>query len=392
MDSSTRSLDSSSTETHHDLLRRVLVSPASSSDVIPIQMPDMMDVDAQDDNEEEDDDAFDEAYRLHSQASHMGILDPSYQTFVSAQGHGALIYKIASRTLIITGDPLCPPSAYTALLSEVNTFRQSLNLKLALMNISEPFARHCRSQGHTVFRFGRERVLNPLTNKLLRAAAGKRILARNRHLLDPNRGGLSVGVYAPAVAGTVSRPLLERELQRVYDNWRRQRRDGRRAYVTQYDVFSRPKHALFLYVLGPDRQPLGLAALRSVGARAGFHLDPCLAAPGSPSGITDLLVVAAMTLLRRAGIAYLSLGCEPLPDLDDGRRGLGASLTRLGYRRVMRAVRLGGKKAYHDKFRPDDALGSDLYIAMPSVAVPVQQSLALMHVANIRLRRLFLAG
>ena len=49
------------------------------------------------------------------------------------------------------------------------------------------------------------------------------------------------------------------------------------------------------YIDTKDRNgnPNGFAALRQLGAKDGFHIDPCIAAPGAPKGVTDLLDICS---------------------------------------------------------------------------------------------------
>lgn len=60
-----------------------------------------------------------------------------------------------------------------------------------------------------------------------------------------------------------------------------------------------------------NRRPIRLSTV-------GYHLDPCIATPGSPKGISDLLLVARMTLLHHADVSYLGLSFESLDSISRG--------------------------------------------------------------------------
>ncbi|RAL07380.1 uncharacterized protein BO97DRAFT_409040 [Aspergillus homomorphus CBS 101889] len=159
----------------------------------------------------------------------------------------------------------------------------------------------------------------------------------------------------------------------------------------------------YLYTRDPTtNRPNGLAALRYLGAHNGYHLDPCIASPGSPKGISDLLLFAAMALLRQMGCNYLSLGYEPFEELgtvEGLSSGLVERLTRSMYRYAFARLPIQGKKAYHDKFRPDAALERGLYLMFVSEGGAglkkglgggvelVRQVVGVAHLANIRIRR-----
>ncbi|KJZ71139.1 hypothetical protein HIM_09493 [Hirsutella minnesotensis 3608] len=340
------------------------------------------------------DDDFHRAYQQYSQASHMGILDPGYQTFTSQQGYGSLLFTVKNRTLVVAGDPLCPPHHFRPLLEELRDFRRANGWRLAFMGVSGTFAEYCRRRGWLALQFGRERVVNPTNNEVLQnKGAGKRMNSQNRKLLDPKRGGVTLGIYAPTINGIDLE--LEARLQALYDNWREERncrkQGGLQTFLTVFDLFSRRDLIFFIYACDRQGRLEGFAALRNLGASSGFHLDPCIAAPSATRGITDLLVVTAMQFLRSAGVSYLSLGHEPFSDLSEvsDKDGMAVRLACEMYRRVVDSAQLGGKKTYNDKFRPDEELSSGLYIVFPGGPSLVQQAVAVMHVANIKIRRIF---
>ena len=334
---------------------------------------------------------FDSAYHQFSRTSHMGILDPSYRLFTSRHGNGSLVYKVKTGIIVVAGDPLCEPSRVRPLLDEFQRSHGKGQLKFVYIGASKTFAEESRKKGCMTMHFGQERVLNPLTNPVLHHKAGKRILSQCRQLLDTNRGNISIGIYAPGVTGC--NPSLEAELQEVYDSWRESRNqepDSTQAFITQYQLFSCPDIAVFIYTCDHNGKANGIAGLRCLGATKGFQLDPCVAAHDAPRGITDLLVVLSMQLLRAAGVSFLSLGFEPFAAIKemDGQRAFLAQLTRDGYRRVMRSVHVAGKRAYYEKFRPDDSKSSALFIILSPGTFHIREFYALMRTANISLRRI----
>jgi lysylphosphatidylglycerol synthetase-like protein (DUF2156 family) len=263
------------------------------------------------------------------------------------------------------------------------------------MGASETFTReYAQKQGWTTIRFGTERVLNPQTNEVLFETSGKRITTQNRQLINKAKGKVTLGVYAPAVHGTV--PQLQADLIAIYDAWREERNSSPspQAFITVYDPFALPALMTFVYTRDADGHVNGFAALRRLGS-GGYHIDPCIAAPGSAKGISDLLLVAAMALLNRAGVSYLGFGFEPVHALmrDDvsGIPGAFAHLTRDLYGHAFHRLPIGGKKAYHDKFRPDPTQDSGLYLIFPTGIPGPRHILAMTHMANISWRKIFWA-
>ncbi|KAL2870346.1 protein ergS [Aspergillus lucknowensis] len=178
----------------------------------------------------------------------------------------------------------------------------------------------------------------------------------------------------------------------IYKSWCTERKSSRQpqAFTTAYEPFSMPELMLYIYSRGPDNRANGFAALRWIGAKNGYHIDPCVAVPGSPRGISDLLLFSAMALLRRAGVSHLSFGCEPFEQIGEisGMMKPMKRLTRLCYRFTFQRLPLSGKRAYHEKFRPDDVQDSALFLLFPSGVPDPRQVIALVHTANISVRKL----
>jgi len=333
---------------------------------------------------------LEELISCYGRVSHMGILDPSYTFFLTTDRRAALYYKLVNNIAVIGGDPLCPTILFSQILAEFQAYCTKFGWGLAFLGASETFKNFVQGEKWTTMHFGTERVLNPLTNPVLHGTAAKSITVRNKHLLNPKKEGISVEVYTPRLRKNAK---LQQQLVHVYDAWREDRNNGSKrdaqAYITVYDPFALPD--LMTYIYSKDRygNPNGFAALRMLGANNGYHLDPCIATPGAPKGITDLLVYSAMALLNKANISYLSLGYEPLGDLGEisGMPKAFARMSRIVHRRIFDGVSVGGKKEYNDKFRPDEEQESRLFLVFPPGVPSLRQFVAIVHVANIRLRR-----
>ncbi|KAJ5555400.1 hypothetical protein N7535_007834 [Penicillium sp. DV-2018c] len=331
----------------------------------------------------------------YGRVAHMGILDHSYRFFVNESRTGALSFKIQNGVAVVGGDPLCDTGTTAELLSEFAGYRRRHRWSIAFMGASESFLHdYAHPNGWTTIRFATERVLNPQTNDVLLERSGKRITTQNRQLLNPKKGGITLGAYAPAVHGT--NPRLQSDLIAIYDAWRAERNcsTNPQAFITVYDPFALPTLMTFIYTRGADGMINGFAALRHLGS-GGYHIDPCIAAPSSLKGISDLLLVAAMALLHRAGVSYLGFGFEPLHALvREDVSGMPAPLKRFTrdlYSHAFHRLPIGGKKAYHDKFRPDPAQDSALYLVFPPGIPSPRHMQAITHMANISWRKIFWA-
>ena len=319
---------------------------------------------------------------------HGGILDKNYSFFVNKAHTAAISFIVKDKVAVVGGDPLCEPELFDAVFAEFKQYRKKHGLGMAIFGGSDVLLEYGKKRKWTSMRFGTERVLNPMNNPVLQEKAQKQVIRQNKQLLDPKRGGLTLGIYSPAQGRDKH---LQDQLVNVYEAWRAARNESgvAQAYTTIYDPFAIPSLMIYIYTKAKDGVPNGFAALRRMGAKNGYYIDPCVAAPGAPRRITDLLYFAAMTLLNALGCGYLSIGMEPAHELE--MSGFPAPLERLARRihgRMFDGLRLAGKREYHDKFRPEEGLQAGLHLMFPG-GIPGPRSLcAVIHFANISIRRL----
>lgn len=303
----------------------------------------------------------------------MGILDGSYSFFITRDLSAALCFKIINQICLVGGDPLCPSSLYPYLLSEFTAYRRTQNLGIIFIGASDEFLSYALSHNTSgnnrwaSIQFGVERVLNPVTNPVLfeQGKTAKRIVSQNRQLLNPDKGGISIGIYNPSIHRDFA---LQEKLREIYETWRKERNASRgkvQAFITVYDPFAILGLMTFVYATDREGRPVGFAALRRIGANGGFHVDPCIAMPDAPRGLTDLLIFATLSLLNlryvhvfstlrfemvaltsRSGCNYLTFGYEPLMDAGrmEGMPGWMKKVAKKSHKRICKDVKVNGKK------------------------------------------------
>lgn len=321
----------------------------------------------------------------HGKVSHMGILDRSYSFFITEKRDAALYFKVKDKVAVVGGDPLCPAVAIDNLLAEFKTYRKMWRWGIAFLGATSQFATYAQNRNWVTMKFGVERVLNPMTNPLLlETGSGKRTISQSKQLL---RNGVGLGIYSPKHQPD---PVLQAQLVKIYDNWCSHRNGNHnvQAYLTVYDPFAIPELMTYIYTKDASGAPNGFAALRKIVR--GYHIDPCIAIPGAARGISEFLIISTMSLLREAGVAYLSLGFEPSTSLGEisGLAKPLRSLTRAIHRRTYRDLPIGGKRDFHDKFRPDGEQEADLFLVFPGRIPQLRHMKATMHVVNIDISKL----
>lgn len=319
---------------------------------------------------------------------HGGMLDKKYRFFVNKAQDAALSFIVKDKIAVLGGDPLCEPSKYSSILAEFKLYRKQKGLGIAILGGGPELLEYAKAAGWVAMRFGTERVLNPMNNDVLKQKAQKQIIRQNKQLLDPERGGLTLHVYSSANG---SNPGLEAQLAGVYEAWRNARNTSGvpQAYTTIYDPFALPSLMIYVYTRDKEGVPNGFAALRRMGNRDGYYIDPCVAAPGAPRRITDLLYFSAMALLNDIGCSYLSIGMEPCAELEiHGFPNLVKRMATQLHSRLFKGLKLAGKQEYFNKFRPDEELSTGVHLMFPSGVPSVRHVASVLHATNISVRKL----
>lgn len=69
-----------------------------------------------------------------------------------------------------------------------------------------------------------------------------------------------------------------------------------------------------------------------------------------------------------------------------------ASVSRKVHKMIFNGLHVAGKKDYHDKFHPDEAQSSKLYLVFPPGRPTLRHMQAVVHVANIKMREVIYQG
>ncbi len=308
----------------------------------------------------------------YGQCTHSAFLDASFSIFLSNDHQAAICFKLSMGVAVVYGDPLCSPNDRPQVFDSFRKFCRRQRWQVAVVGASQALADHVAQHSWKQLEFGAERVLNPLTSPILDGKAGRSIARSNRKLVE---SGLALGLYDPAVAPCA---LLEQQLLDIYAAWRsdRRRRNVPEAYTLVFDPFALPRVSRYLYAIDPQTgHPVAFAGLQRLGAATGGSsscsavVEPLVAAPAAPRGATDFLVTHALGLLRDEGVAGLTFGLEALPDLGrmTGLPDFSAGTLRRVYRKIYDVLGLSGRRAFHEKFRPEDEARppAPLYLLFP---------------------------
>jgi lysyl-tRNA synthetase class 2 len=207
-------------------------------------------------------------------------------------------YRIEGGVLLLSGDPVGPPAALPRLLGELCAFAEMSGLRVGVVGASERFAELARGAGLKSLYIGDEAIVD-LERFSLEGRAVRKVRQSVARL---DRAGYRVDLSPVAEL----RPETLAALEEVSERWRRGKPE--RGFSMAMDGLRGVHVGGTTVVIASD--PTGTP-------RAFLHLVPTTAAaaslsfmrrdPDTPNGLMEFLVVRAIELLRRQGIAELSL-------------------------------------------------------------------------------------
>ncbi|KAI9810797.1 MAG: hypothetical protein M1826_003457 [Phylliscum demangeonii] len=320
-------------------------------------------------------------------STHDVLFDASYRIYLAADREAAICFKRYKNVAVAYGDPCCDARQITDVFDTFRLFCKQHGWKVAVVGAGPALAEHARVRGWGSWHFGLEQVMDPMTNAVLDERAAKTITRGNRRLFQ---SGVRLGLYDPRRGRC---PDLELELSQVYHGWRAARfaDHAPQTYATVLDPFALPSVSRHLYTTAPNGRINGMASLVRLGAWDGYLLEPCIATPDAPKGITEFLATMALGLLRDEGVDYMTFGLAPMPELGHmiGMPSALAHTVRAAYRTTFNALSLGGKKIFHEKFKPEDGQRVSLYMLFPPGFPLVNGTRAVLDVNHISLREVW---
>lgn len=320
--------------------------------------------------------------------THSTFLDASYDIYLSPDRKAAICFKRIKKVVVAYGDPLCDAREINDVFEAFRAFCKRQGWQVAVIGGGSSLASLALAGGWIRMEFAVEHIYNPLTNPVPDERAAKTIVRGNRRLFN---SGIKLGLYDPGNRGRCQ--ALERELLDIYHAWRAGRMESKcpQTYSTILNPFALPKVTRHLYTKGTDGRITGFASLIRMGASNGYLLEPCIAAPNAPKGITEFLTTHAMGLLRDEEVDRMTFCPAPLPEVGEvtGMPSVITERIRSLYRTTFNALALGGKTVFYEKFKPEEARRVSLYMLFPPGFPVLRGTRAVLEVTHIHLREVW---
>lgn len=235
------------------------------------------------------------------------------KSFFFTEG-GLIAYRTLGATAIVAGDPVGPPGAAATILAGFNAYAAQRGWTVVMTGASTRFLEDYRRLGFQTLRIGEEALVDPQTFTL----EGRAIRKVRQSVTRLSRLGWSIDL---ARGGQLSAATMQ-QAGRLESDWRAEQARLHGFAMTLGRLWGADEDVRSLYVLA--REPGGelRAFLRFAEYERGLSLDVMRRAPGTPNGLNEAMVVAALVHARDQRLAAVSLnfagfahvmGTEPLP-------------------------------------------------------------------------------
>jgi len=304
----------------------------------------------------------------------IALFDPACKIFSTPHAEGIIGYRLEAQRLIVFGDPLCAQPDMPTLVREFHAHFQPRVKNILYVAASEKFTDWALQHVcHAAIHVGNEIIIDPAHDP--RIGTGKKASDLRRNCSVAARYGIHIHEY------TTHNTALEKAIEAVGIAWVKARK-GPQTYSHPLHIFDGREHKRWFYAQH-NEDIVGVLILNRIDAYQGWVISFLIAAPGTPTGTSELLVIAALEALRQEGCTFLSIGPVPGPALNR-IEGLGRFATwfaRNAYNVAKKALGLGERQRYWKKFKPKT---QDTYIVLSKPHIGIGGVVGIMRAFNAR--------
>ncbi len=217
----------------------------------------------------------------------------------SADRRAFVGYRVESRVMLISGDPVGPPESVRSLLADTAAHARCRDLRLAVVGASQQIRDLCAEAGMKTLYIGDEAIVDTAAFSLEGRAIRK--VRQSVHRLE------NAGYTTEAISSGDATPALLDELDVVSTRWRKGAPErGFSMALDSLRGYGRPE-TLLVITRAPDGHVAGFMHLVPSFGPAAMSLERMRRLPDEPNGLMEFLVVRTIALLRERDVAELSL-------------------------------------------------------------------------------------
>jgi pimeloyl-ACP methyl ester carboxylesterase len=238
-------------------------------------------------------------YNAHSLVS----IAPGARFWSCPEIEGGITYNEFGKVWLVPGDPLGSEENVTALAHRFIGAARDEGRIVAFMPATARFARQASMLGLRAVKISAA----PYFDLTSWGPRGDRAKKARAGVNQARRAGVSV-----IQADRIDRAIKE-ETAALCESWLKTRRCAMKlGWLFALDPFQHAARKRFFVARDASGNLVGFLAASPIPARDGWYLEDILRLPNAPSGTADLLVVEALSELKRSGAKLATLGTSPL--------------------------------------------------------------------------------
>jgi phosphatidylglycerol lysyltransferase len=248
----------------------------------------------------------------YSEHSLVSIL-PDSSAWVEPNGLGAVSYLEIGNTWLSAGDPFASDENLLTVASGFVNAARKANKLISFVPTTERLAKLANELDLDLLPVG----ISPYFDLQSWEPRGDKAKKVRSGVNQARRAGIKVEL-------TPSHQVSEAEIAQLSSSWLETRRTVKFGWLFDLDPLRYKEHKHFFVARDEKQDMVGLLAASPIPMREGWYLEDILRHPTAPNGISDLLIVEAMTHLKKFGGKMATLGTVPIigrENLQPLRRG-----------------------------------------------------------------------
>ena len=240
-------------------------------------------------------------------SSYLTLEDDKFLYF-SKQTEGVLPYGIVKSTVVVNGDPICPPEQFPLFLAEFREFCQKSSHKIVFSGITGCFLEEYQRQGFGVVKCGEEARFDVASYDI----SGKKGAKMRMNINHAANAGLTVHEYRPLEQRD---PAVEAAMDSITAEWLSDKKGGLLTFTIGSVGLDRPMDRRYFYAADLQGHICGYTVFCPFDGGAGYMADITRRSHDAPGGVTEKIMYDALLIFRREGVKSVSLGIAPLANI-----------------------------------------------------------------------------
>ena len=214
---------------------------------------------------------------------------------------GVLPYGTVGDTIVVNGDPVCKDEDFPALLAEFLEFCQNSAHNIFFLGLTDYYLSEYEKQGFGLVKSGEEARFKLSDYEI----SGKKGAKMRMNINHATKAGV-----------TVHDPDLDREFDRITDEWLEGKKSGMLQFTMGTVGLDDPMDKRYFYALNSDGKMVAFIVFVPFLGKNGYMADVTRHGKDAPSGVMETIIYEAFQVFKEEGIGYGSLGVAPLAGLN----------------------------------------------------------------------------